>query len=142
MSSITSVNSILVLSVLPILPVFRIQEFAEDDMFDLEDIEVSEDVMGVDGKLSSGLIYNKVPLTITLMANSPACVYFDTWYAAERQILDKYFANGSITFPSIRQQIILTNGNLKKYSPGPSAKKILQPRKFTINFESILTAPY
>jgi hypothetical protein len=142
MASITSANSVLMLSVssLYVVPQ-QIQGFAADDIFDLDALEVAETMMGVDGRLSSGYVNVPVKWGISLMADSPSNAIFDNWYVSQKQQQDVYFANGSITLPSLGVVYTLTKGSLTSYQPGPNAKKVLQPRKHVITWESILPSP-
>lgn len=140
--SITSINAVLLLTVDGLFVAQQLQGFAPDDIFDVDEIDVSEDYMGVDGLLSAGRIYNKIPTTFAFAANSAACAIFETWNKAEEIIQDKYFAQALIRLPSIKMTYICNNGNLSKFSYMPNGKKTLQPRKFTINWESLFGAPF
>ena len=140
--SVTSINLVFMLSITGLYTApQQIQGYMPDDLFDLDEIDVGESYMGADGNLSAGRVLNMVPQTITLSPNSPSCMLFDAWDAAEKTTRDKYFANGIITYPAIGMSYILTTGALMKMSIAASAKKILQPRKFTINWESVLGMP-
>ena len=58
MATITSANVVFTLSVPLLLPVpQRIQGFAVDDIFDMDDVDATDTMMGVDGILSGGMIY-------------------------------------------------------------------------------------
>lgn len=140
--SVTSANLVFMLSVSGLYTIpQQIQGWMNDDLFDIDELDVGESYMGADGNLSAGFVFNMVPQTITLSPNSKSCDLFDAWYAAEKQVRDKYFANGIIEYPSIGKSYVLTTGALVKYSMAASAKKILQPRKFSINWESVTVIP-
>ncbi|MDG7050807.1 MAG: hypothetical protein JRZ94_06360, partial [Nitrososphaerota archaeon] len=119
----------------------QIQGFAADDAFTIEDIDMAETMMGVDGKLSGGWIPVPKSLEITLQADSASNDFFDAWVAAESVAKEKYTANGSILLQGTGRLYVLTTGFLKKGNVMPPAKKVLQPRKFTIEFQSITGAP-
>lgn len=142
MSTITSANSVLMLGINRLFNIpIQIQGFAADDAFTLEDVDMAETMIGVDGKLSGGWIPVVKSLEITLQADSASNDFFDAWIAAESTAREKYTANGSILLQGTGKLYVLTNGFLKKGNLMPPAKKVLQPRKFTIEFEGIAGAP-
>ena len=142
MATLTAVNSVIMLSVTNVYPTAQqLQGYSADDVYDLEDIDVAETTMGIDGLLSGGLIYVPVPWTINLQANSPSCAVFDTWYNYQKSQGDLTNCSLNISLPGLGFKWVYSNGFLKKYSPAPSAKKIVQPRKFMIEFNSIGVQP-
>lgn len=140
--SITSANAVLMLGVTGLFPTpQQIQGFAADDIYDTETLEVGETMMGVDGFLSGGFVYNPVVQGISLMADSSSAAFFDAWVAAERVIRDKYPAFGTIFLQGTGKKYAMTRGFLTSAPVLPDAKKVLQPRKFTIRWERVLPAP-
>jgi hypothetical protein len=142
MSTITSANSVLMLGINKLFNIpIQIQGFSADDAFLIDDIDMAETMMGVDGKLSGGWIPVAKSMEISLQADSASNDFFDAWVAAESISREKYKANGSILLQGTGKLYVLTGGFLKKGSVMPAAKKVLQPRKFTIEFETISSAP-
>jgi hypothetical protein len=142
MRNLNTVNSVIMLSVDNVYPTAQqLQGYSADDVFDLEDIDVAETSMGIDGLLSGGLIYVPIMWTINLQANSPSCAIFDAWYNYQKSQGDLSNCHLNITLPGLGYKWAYSNGFLKKYSPAPSAKKILQPRKFQIEFNGIGAQP-
>jgi len=142
MGTLTSTNSVIMLSVTNVYPnAQQLQGYSADDVFDIEDIDVAETSMGVDGLLSAGLVYVEIPWSINLQSNSPSCQVFDNWYAYQKGLNDVTNATLNITLPGLGYKWVYSNGFLKKYSPAPSAKKKVEPRKFTIVWNTISTAP-
>lgn len=140
--SLTAVNSTIMLAVNNVYPTpQQLQGYAADDVFDLEEIDVAETVMGVDGLLSGGLIYVEIPWSITLQSNSPSCQVFDQWYAYQKSQGDISSATMNIALPGLGYKWSYSNGILKKYSPAPSVGKIVKPRKFTIVWNAIGAQP-
>jgi len=136
--SLTSANCVIMLSVAGLFPVpQQLQGFAAEDIFDADAVDNAETVMGVDGKMSAGWIPNIIKLGITLQADSDSIAFFERWYAAEQSVREKYFATGSIYLRAVEREFILTRGALRNYAPLPNGKKILQPRKFTIDWEAM-----
>jgi hypothetical protein len=142
MATLTSANAVLMIGVASLYNVpVQIQGFSVDDAFASEDLEMAETLMGIDGKLSGGWIPYVVPLEITLQADSTSNLIFDAIIQAEAIARDKYIINAGITIPSIGFVYAFTNGFLKKSSVMPQAKKILQPRKFQLDFQNISRSP-
>lgn len=142
MGSITAANAVLMLAVPPLFPVpQQIQGFSTDDVYNIPQIKSVETMMGVDGVLSGGFVYVQIPQEITLQADSASNRFFDTWWAQMQAAKDIYAAAGLIQLPSVLTKFIQTKGFLTGYSPAPQAKKVLQPRRFEITWESILPAP-
>lgn len=142
MADITSANAVLILTVPLILPVAQqIQGFAVDEIYDTEDVSPVETMMGLDGTLSGGFVYTEKPMTITLMAGSPSNAFFDAWENGMQAAILAAPASGVLTLTSIGQAYALTNGFLSRYNPIAAARKVLQPRKFRITWQSILPTP-
>ena len=143
MGTLTVTNSVIMITIQNVYnTATQLQGYAADDVYDFEDIDVSETSMGVDGTLSAGKIYVPIPWSISLQANSPSNAVFDAWYAYQSTPNgDVAPASINITLNGLGFKWTLSNGFLKKYSPAPTAKKIAQPRKFMIEFNSISVAP-
>ena len=141
MSSITGANAVVMLAITGLFPVpLQLQGFAADDVFDTEAIESAEVLMGVDRKMSAGFVAVPVKQTYTLQADSASMFFFDTWWAAQQVIGDLYFASGIAVLNAVNQKWIMTKGALTSFKPTPDVKKLLQPRKFTVTWESVLPA--
>ena len=139
--TITSANAVLLLSIEGLFNApLQLQGFAVDDVFDIDSVQSTETAMGVDGKMSAGFIPAPIVQNIMLMADSASVGIFEQWYLAQQSIREVYFANGSIVLPSVQRSYSLRRGVLTGYTPAPSAKKTLQPRKFTVTWESVTSA--
>jgi hypothetical protein len=142
MSTLTSANSVLMIGIANLYNVpVQIQGYATDDAFTTEDVETAETMMGVDGKLSAGFTPYPVTLDINLQADSASNLFFDAWIAAEATQREKYVASATILLPGTSFLYAFTRGFMTKVNVMPAAKKVLQPRKFTIVFQSISRAP-
>ena len=136
---ITSANAAIVITCPGVLIApSQLQGFAADDIFDVDPLEIAETMMGVDGYLSAGVVFNPVVQSYTLMAGSPSTPVFDQIYTQSRSNEAIYFIQASVKLLSIGMKYNLINGVLVTYPPIPSAKKLLQPRKFTIRWESVV----
>lgn len=139
MSSITSANSVYMLSVATIFasPVI-LQGYSADDAFTTASQRAAEVQLGVDGVAASGFVYALVEQEISFLANSPSTALFDQWYLAQLQAKDVYTASGSIRLPGLGQKWTMSNGTLTSFMPIPDAKRVLQPRKFGITWQSAI----
>jgi hypothetical protein len=141
MATLTTANTVFMLALTNIFPVpQQMQGFAADDITDIDAIDPSEAVMGVDGILSAGFRYVPIKQAISLQADSLSNAFFDLWYTSQQTAQDLFFASGIIVFPGIGSKYILNKGTLTTYKPAPDAKRILQPRKYGITWQSVLPA--
>lgn len=141
--TLTSANVVLAISVANLFDTpQQIQGFASDEAFNFADVETSETVMGVDGILSAGWIPKELMQDITLQADSPSIQFFEDWYGNEQQARDLLIASGTVTYPSVGKEYNLVRGFLRTYNPAPQARKILQPRKFSIVWNYIQPSAY
>ena len=142
MASITSANAILTLSIdnLYSSPV-QLQGFATDDIFDVDPISSAEVMMGIDGIQSAGFVNVPIRTTIALQADSPSNAVFDNWWNVMQQVGDVYYAYGSITLNSLGSKYALIKGVLVTYPPIANARRVLQPRRFTISWQEMRPQP-
>lgn len=140
--TLTAANTVIVFTVPGLFdtPV-QIQGFAAEDIFDAEAIDTAETVMGVDGRMSGGYVPAIKKQAYTVQADSDSIDFFENLYAATEAVREVYWINGTITLSSVGKEYTMTNGILRNYKPLPDAKKILQPRKFSIDWESALPSP-
>lgn len=139
--SITGATAVIMLSIPRLFPApFPLQGFGADDIFDTDAIESVETLMGVDGKLSGGFVFVPVRQNYTLQADSDSIVFFDEWWATQKQIQDVLPANGVVLIPSVGKKWTLTRGFLKSYKPIPDIKKLAQPQRFAIEWQELFPA--
>lgn len=142
MSTLTTANSAMTLAVRGLYPIPQsIQGYATDDSFSTEDVTPGETYMGVDGKLSAGYVPYSTKLTIVLQADSSSTQMFDDVLAAQVAAKELYIFDGTMILQGTGEKYSFTGGYLIKASPSATAKKVLQPRPFTIEFESMSKAP-
>lgn len=136
--TLTSSTAIIMLQVDTIFPVpVRLQGFSADDVFDTDAVTPGETSMGVDGRLSAGFVPYSVRQNITLQADSLSNDLFEQWLSYERQISEKLVATGSVILLSTQRRYAMTRGFLMSAPVTPAARKILQPRRFTIEWEKV-----
>lgn len=142
MATLTAANSVITIGVTSLFPVAQqLQGFAVDDVFTSEAVTTVETMMGVDNILSAGWVATSKKLTFALQADSPSNVVFDTLWSAQEVAQEVFILFGEITLPAIGRAFTLQRGFMTSYMPMPDAKKLLQPRKFTIEWQRILPAP-
>jgi hypothetical protein len=142
MATITAANAVFMISVTSLFPTpQQLHGFAADDVFSHALVAPVETLMGVDGILSGGWTPQPKVQTIALQADSPSNLVFDTWYNAQEQAREAYIANAHITLASIGRTFYCVQGFLTNFPPMTDARRVLQPRRFTITWQSITGAP-
>ena len=141
--TLTAANSVILLAIPSLFPVAQqLQGFSAEDIFDTDQLDTAETMMGVDGKLSAGWIPKEIKQTFTLQADSDSIAFFETWYAAQQRVRELYAASGTVTLPAVGRKFVMTKGFLTGHSALPKAAKVLQPRKFTITWEALTASPF
>ena len=142
MATITAANAVFTISITSLFPTpQRLQGFAADDVFSHALVAPIETLMGVDGFLSGGWTPQPKVQTIALQADSPSNDIFDAWYAAQEQAREVYVADAHITLQSVLRAFHCVKGFLTNYPPMADARRILQPRRFSITWEQINSVP-
>jgi hypothetical protein len=140
-ATLTTANSTMFMSVEALFPqAQRIQGYAADDAFDTEGVENGEYLFGIDGKLSAGFVYNEIPLTLTLQADSPSLTMFEQVVQYERTNRTKLTVQHTITIPDLGKRYNFSNGFMRSYK-APAGKKILQPSVVVFVFEKMDVSP-
>lgn len=143
MSTITAANSIVMISVEGLFNVpQQLQGFSADDVTDTDSLQPTETMMGVDGRLSGGWVPVPIVQSITLQADSLSNLVFERWYMAQQSLRESYIANGSILLPATGRKYTMTRGFLTVVTVTPQVKKVLQPRKYSVTWESITAAGF
>ena len=140
--SITSANSVLALGVNNLFPTAQqMIGFATDDAYEIDAVDVTEALLGVDGIMSTGWVPQIKTMHVTLQPDSPSMQFFEQWYAAQEAAEEIYTAFGTVYQPGVSLSYNLVNGVLANYTPLAGAKKILAPRHFQIKWQSVLGGP-
>lgn len=138
MGSITSSNAAIFLAISGVFPSpQQLQGFSVDDIFDTNEIPLTEAIMGVDGKLSAGRVFVPVVQNIVLQADSVSNAVFDGWAAAIAQAGDVFFAQATVLLTSIGREFTCVQGSLTGYKPMPDARRLLQPRRYQVTWEQV-----
>lgn len=137
---ITSANAVLVLTAGKLFPAgVTLQGFATDQSYSQDELQVTEDRMGVDGNLVAGWIPSIKPVTIMLEASSPSYTAMATLYRAMEMARAPIICSLVATVPSIGRVFTWSEGVLKSGTPVPSGKKILDPTTWKFDFARLNT---
>jgi hypothetical protein len=115
--------------------------FSADDIFDIDEVDAAEILMGVDGRLSGGFVFSPSVQRIRLQADSPSVNVFDQWYQYSKSVVGVVPASAVFKFPAIGLKFNISKGILQRYKSMPDARRILQPRTFTIAWENPIPSP-
>ncbi len=142
MPSITSANAIYVLSIPALFPTAQtLTNWGVDDAFITEPQTIKELYVGIDGKLSAGLVFVPLKQVITLSADSPSNEIFEIWRQSEKNIRDVYFCTAILYIPALGVKYTLQPGVLETYPPIPDLGKTAKFRKYGLAFEDSIEAP-
>lgn len=140
MTDITSANAIITIAVSSIFstPV-QLQGFSADNIYDLPEQEIIQTSMGVDGRLSGGFIFNPTDQTFMLQPDSPSIRFFERWAATMTTQKAPYVAQGRTKLLSVNRSYVMNKGFLVSLPKAPAAGRVLQPRRFMIRWESVVS---
>jgi hypothetical protein len=139
--NLTVANSTLAMTVEALFPQSqRLQGYAADDAFDFDNVESGEYSMGIDGKLSAGFVFNEIPFTITLQADSESLDMFETIWRYEVANRAKLGVDVTVTLPAVGKRYDLKGGFMRRYK-APSGKKTLQPGVVEFVFARLSVSP-
>lgn len=142
MAHITSANAVITISVSGVFSTpFQLQGFSADNIYDAPETELVQTSMGVDGRLSGGIVFNPFEQTFMIQADSVDTIrFFETWAGRMRTNKTPYTANGNTRLSSVNRNYVMRKGflvNAHQIAPGA---RTLQPRRFTIRWESVTPA--
>ena len=140
--TITSANLVFMLSIDSIVTTpTRLQGFAVDDAFTQGEVTNAELQLGVDAQVGAGWVPVLIPQKFMFLASSPSVDLFEQWAATNAQQKSSFVAQGTALLTSVGKSYDLRDGYLTGYSPMPDAKKVLEPRGFTITWSLIQPSP-
>lgn len=140
--TLTAANAIIMIGVRGLFDTpRRLQGFAADNVTTIDPVTNTETSMGIDGRLSAGFVFNPVPQSITLQADSESVDMFEFWHAAQRQRRETYWAFGSILLRATNKRYVMDRGVMTSASLMPAINRTLQPRQFSLTWESVTVGP-
>lgn len=132
---ISSANAILVMTVGDLFPAgVTLQGFATDQSFSQDELQITEDRMGVDGNMVAGWVPSIKPVTIMLEASSPSYEAMATLFRAMEAKRGPIIVTLVATVPSIGKVFTWSEGVMKSGTPVPAGKKILDPTTWKFDF--------
>ena len=105
----------------------KIQGFAADDAFTTDAVTQTETVMGVDGNLSAGFVFNETPIRLVLMPDSTSYDVFENWRSAQNTAREVYLGSATISMPAVSRKYTIGKLILKSMPSFPPNRKTLQP---------------
>ena len=132
--SITSADAIVTLFIPDVFPVPQALEmFAVDSSFISDSVKLAESKLGIDGEMSQGKVPFILPVSISLMPDSPSIDIFNMWANYIRK-QDVVLATLSITLLSTGYVYLLQRGGLTDAKLIPDGKKVLEEQSYKIDF--------
>ena len=139
--TLTTANAVITATVEALYPSAQlIQGFAADDAFGFAEVENGEYSMGIDGKLSAGFVFNEIPFTVTVQADSPSLILFENIWNYEVANRTKLQQDWTVQVPALGRRYTLSSGYMRTYKAS-DGKKILQPAVVQLVFGRISPAP-
>jgi hypothetical protein len=135
--TLTAANTIIILSAPPAWVGEQIQGFSTDDVYDVDEADVAETLIGVDGNMSAGFINFLTDFTITLQADSFSNDLFELLLSEQKAVSEVFYMSGIINLPGLSRTYNMTKGVLKRIQQAPSAGKLLKMRKYRMTWQSI-----
>lgn len=137
-TTITSANSVFTLTASGVFPApVQLEGYSSERAWESEQVQLAEENMSVDGRLTFGYTPNPYPMTVSLQADSPSKQVFLDIARAMIQSQDVVVLGATISLPSTGETFNLTRGVLKNYKTIPDAAKVLQAMNFQIVWEKI-----
>ena len=141
-SSITSSNSVFQLSAGTLYPQpVLMKQYTADRAFASEDADIAEVAKGVDNNLYYGWVPRLYVQTIMFAPNSPSVGIFENIVLTEDSLMDKIPLAATIVIPALSRKYTFNNGILSRYTPFPSAARVMEPRGFTITWDTVVPSP-
>lgn len=126
-ATLTVANSAITITIEAVAPQpVLLTGYAADNVFEQDTVENGEFLMGVDGKLSKGFVFNPINFTLTLQADSDSLFLFEQAYQYEQANRTKLDVNLTVSLPANGKRYSLTGGGMRSYK-APAGQRILQP---------------
>lgn len=136
--SITAANSVITLSVAGLFPApVQLQGYSTDRAWETGAVTQTESQIGVDGRKTSGFVFNLVEQTYSLQGDSPSKFIFTSIWNAQASQREVFPINGTIALPATGESFVCNNGTLQSSKILPDGGKVLQPMDYVIVWESV-----
>lgn len=135
---ITSANAETVLTVESLAPAGIVfQGYSTDAGIALDNLDVVETRMGVDGKMAAGFTPNIFAINATFEANSPSIEALSQVWSAMTKNRRIYECTLVVTVPSVGRVYTFIRGVLKSGVPFANINRVLAPLTYGFHFESM-----
>ncbi len=136
-NTITSANSTAILQVESLFPSgIVLEQFSIDQSIIFDEVNFTENRIGVDGKMASGFVPSIKSVNVFLEASSPSFPLLCQLGEVMSQNKCVYACTLVVNIPSIKKVYTFSNGVLKSGRLFPDNKKTLEPVNFRFEFES------
>jgi hypothetical protein len=115
----------------------QVERFAADSAISVENAQVAETRMGVDGKMVAGYVPGIKTVTIDLEANSPTAKALNEVVGAMEQNVKPYQCELVVDVPSQGTVYTFKKGVIQTAGQMPAVKKILDPTQWVFHFETM-----
>ncbi|WHB31204.1 hypothetical protein [Xanthomonas phage NEB7] len=133
-ATLTVANSSIAITVESLYPSsVLLSGYAADNVFETSAVVNKETSMGIDGKFSAGFVYNEIPFTLTLQADSPSLIIFEQIWQYEQTNRTGLDVGMTVTLPSNGKRYGLQNGYMTSFR-APSGQRTLQPAAIEFRF--------
>lgn len=134
--TITAANATFFLTIAQVYPNgINVIGFDVDDAFVTEEVDVAETQVGVDGYGVFGFRPAEVPMTVRVLASSPAVTVLENWINAQFQLNEILISSLIITLPSIGRKYTCAYGSLVRTSIISEVRRVLRGRPFRIMWQ-------
>lgn len=111
--------------------------YSTDSLLDAPETDITENRVGVDGVMVTGLIASLSEVSFTFEASSPAYSSFQNGLAISQATLTIPVGLLLVTYPSQSKKALIKGASLKRMPLLLSADKLLKPAKITFEFSSL-----
>lgn len=111
----------------------QLQGYAADDAFETDTVENGEYSMGIDGNFSAGFVFNPIPFTLTIQADSVSLPIFENIWNYEVANRTKLEHTWTVTTTANGRRYDMIKGFMRSYK-APAGKRILQPAVVSLVF--------
>lgn len=137
-TTITVANSVVTFTIPGLYPApVQLYGYSAERAWESNAVEMTESQMSVDGRKTSGFIFNMVEQTFSLQADSPSKIIFTSLAAAMRAAREVFYISCAISLPATGESFVGVRGTLKNAKSIPDAGKVLGPMDFVIEWESL-----
>lgn len=133
--NITAANSTAILVVDTLYPAgVVIEGYSTDSAWTMDSDTIAETRMGIDGRMSAGVVPSIKVVTLTLEANSPSIEPLTRIYQSVQNNYDAYNCKLVISLPALSARYILSDGVMQQAQPMPNINQVLDPVAFVFHF--------